>query len=217
VGKDVGIGSLGKDGHSTFNAGVRLVEFKEQSALTIYARPSVNIDYIAPYWAPTKYIAPAATFYRYSLTAEAQRGFRGIGPSLSWDASATVLGNTEGGRLTFDWGANASVLFGKQKTKIDHQTNAYHHVAISHPLSHNNYSNLPVYATGNHSTRSGSVTVPNLGGFAGLSVRYPNAKISVGYRADFFFGAMDGGIDTAKSQTRGFYGPFATISIGLGG
>jgi hypothetical protein len=37
------------------------------------------------------------------------------------------------------------------------------------------------------------------------------------YRADFFFGAMDGGIDTAKKENVGFYGPFATISIGLGG
>jgi len=59
--------------------------------------------------------------------------------------------------------------------------------------------------------------VPNLGGFAGLSFKYPNAKVSVGYRADFFFGAMDGGIDAHKSYDRDFYGPFATVSIGLGG
>ncbi len=51
----------------------------------------------------------------------------------------------------------------------------------------------------------------------GLSYRYKNAKISFGYRADFLFGAMDGGIDSYKSETRGFYGPFATVSIGLGG
>ncbi len=40
-------------------------------------------------------------------------------------------------------------------------------------------------------------------------------KVRMGYRADFFFGAIDGGIDTRKSETLGFYGPFATISIGL--
>jgi hypothetical protein len=63
--------------------------------------------------------------------------------------------------------------------------------------------------------RSHSVVVPNIGGFAGMSLKFPNAKISLGYRADFFFGAMDGGIDARKTYDRNFYGPFATISIGL--
>ena len=67
------------------------------------------------------------------------------------------------------------------------------------------------------SDRSRSVVVPNLGGFAGLSMNYPNAKVSFGYRADFFFGAMDTGIDARHSSNVGFHGPFATISIGLGG
>jgi hypothetical protein len=57
--------------------------------------------------------------------------------------------------------------------------------------------------------------VPNVGGFAGLSFRYAAAKLSLGYRADFFFGAMDGGIDEGHSEKRDFYGPFATLSIGL--
>jgi iron complex outermembrane receptor protein len=65
--------------------------------------------------------------------------------------------------------------------------------------------------------RSRMATVPNLGGFIGLSIKYNNAKVSFGYRADEFFGAMDGGIDTYKSYNRGFFGPFANISIGLGG
>jgi hypothetical protein len=59
--------------------------------------------------------------------------------------------------------------------------------------------------------------VPNIGGMAGLSLKFPNAKVSLGYRADFFFGAMDGGIDIAHKENVGFYGPFAAISIGLGG
>ena len=59
--------------------------------------------------------------------------------------------------------------------------------------------------------------MPNLGGFAGISVKYPNAKISLGYRADFFFGAVDAGIDARRTKDLGFNGPFATISIGLGG
>jgi hypothetical protein len=59
--------------------------------------------------------------------------------------------------------------------------------------------------------------VPNVGGFAGVSLQRGAAKVSLGYRVDFFFGAMDGGIDTTKSENRGFYGPFANISIGFGG
>jgi hypothetical protein len=61
------------------------------------------------------------------------------------------------------------------------------------------------------------VTVPNLGGFAGFSWQTSNAKVALGYRADFFFGAMDGGLDARKAETIGFYGPFASVSVGLGG
>ena len=50
----------------------------------------------------------------------------------------------------------------------------------------------------------------------GHFVRYADAKISFGYSADFFFGAIDGGIDARKNENRGFYGPYASISIGLG-
>lgn len=65
--------------------------------------------------------------------------------------------------------------------------------------------------------RSRTVTVPNLGGFAGVSVKYPNVKMSLGYRADFFFGAVDAGIDARNTKDLDFQGPFATVSIGLGG
>ncbi len=65
--------------------------------------------------------------------------------------------------------------------------------------------------------RSRSVVVPNVGGQAAVSFRHGPARVSFGYRADFFFGAMDGGIDTRKTYNRDFYGPFATVSIGLGG
>jgi hypothetical protein len=60
------------------------------------------------------------------------------------------------------------------------------------------------------------IAIPNVGGLAGVSFRYANAKVSFGYRGDFFFGAMDAGIDTRKAETVGFHGPFASISVGLG-
>jgi hypothetical protein len=65
--------------------------------------------------------------------------------------------------------------------------------------------------------RSRRKVVPNLGGYLGASARYNNAKISFGYRADTFFGAMDGGQETHKDYNRGFYGPYMNVSIGLGG
>lgn len=58
---------------------------------------------------------------------------------------------------------------------------------------------------------------PNLGNYSGVSWRYQNAKISLGYRADFFFGAIDGGIDKRHSESLNMSGPFATISFGWGG
>jgi iron complex outermembrane receptor protein len=78
---------------------------------------------------------------------------------------------------------------------------------------------VPTHQATNIRTRNRSrmVAVPNLGGFVGLSMKYRNAKVSFGYRADEFFGAMDGGIDSYKSENRGFFGPFANLSIGLGG
>jgi hypothetical protein len=54
------------------------------------------------------------------------------------------------------------------------------------------------------SARDKNVVVPNPSGFAGVSWRYPNAKVSVGYRADMFFGAIDGGIDIAHRENRAF-------------
>jgi hypothetical protein len=50
-----------------------------------------------------------------------------------------------------------------------------------------------------------------------VSFRYSGAKVSFGYRGEIFFNAMDDGFDTARSADRSFHGPFATLSIGLGG
>lgn len=81
-------------------------------------------------------------------------------------------------------------------------TFAYHHLFSDHPaLSHN---------------ADRSMTVPNVGSLAGLSWRVRDCKVSLRYRADIFFNAIDGGIDARKSENRGFFGPYASISIGLG-
>lgn len=201
VGKDVGLGVFGRDGNSNISAGVRFAQLSLKSDVKAIARPQLGNQ--------NQY----HNYFQYELTGEQQRNFRAIGPSLSWNASAALLGNKDGAQVTFDWGLNGAVLFGRQKAHTAHATEGVH---LTHPRARVFQFNQ-LYATSGESTRARSVVVPNLGAFAGLSVRYPNARVSFGYRADFLFGGMDVGIDTRKTTTTGFNGPFAKLSIGLGG
>ena len=77
-------------------------------------------------------------------------------------------------------------------------------------------AHLVYQSPGGHDTNR-AVTVPNVGGMVGASFRIENIKVSAGYRADLFFNAMDVGIDARKSSTLGIYGPFVSVSVGLGG
>lgn len=210
AGRDAGIGMFGRDSRSTINAGIRFAQFSTRGTIDISARPEVEVGYF-PYYGRLR---AAPVFNQYDLAAHASRSFHGVGPSLSWDASANLLGGTDGAALRADWGINAAVLFGRQKAATQHNTQVHH---LSARLYASRYYNLLYPSRDTTDARSRSVVVPNLGGFAGLSVKYPNAKISLGYRADFFFGAVDAGTDTRNTKNLGFHGPFATISIGLGG
>lgn len=211
VGKDVGLGMFGTAGTSVLNAGIRFAQFSSASNVRMEGRPDVKVSYGAVALPISRY--PQYEFDQYDSTGHAKRNFRGLGPSLSWDASASVLHNSEGADVTFDWGLNAALLFGRQRADVDHQTVHMHNIVKF------GKNTSPVYSppTRGASSRVHSVTVPNLGAFAGMSLKFPNAKVSLGYRADFFFGAMDGGIDARETSDRSFHGPFAKISIGLGG
>jgi hypothetical protein len=198
AGKDFGLGVLTSGGSSVFGAGVRIVQFNSRSNVTINSQPANIYGY--------------AIHDKFHADFTARRKFSGIGPSISWDASAKLFGNPEAGRVTFDWGANGAVLFGRQQVAGHHQQIESGYGDYNGQFEHNN-----IYQHYTPLARSKNVVVPNLGGFAGVSWRYPNAKVSVGYRADFFLGAMDGGIDTAHRENVGFYGPFASVSIGIGG
>jgi len=209
VGKDVGLGIFKGNVQSVMNFGVRFAQFHSKSDVNIQSNPDVNITH---HGTSIKYRAgdPHHTFF---ATQHSERSFRGIGPSIAWDASATVLGNSDDGGFSLDWGVNAAALFGRQKADLEHHTSGlYIHYQFTLPIKTPLY---PPRAATPH--RSRSVIVPNVGGFAGVSFRYPNAKVSFGYRGDFFFNAVDGGIDVRSATNRNFYGPFAKISIGLGG
>jgi len=211
AGRDVGMGMFGHDSSSVFSLGVRFAQFGSQSNTAFKSQPDFHPTY--KYFGGAKHIN-AIHYHNYLATAAATRSFHGVGPSLSWNASAPFAGNTDNGEIAFDWGVNGAVLFGRQKASVHHQTTAHYKTRGQNYF----YPPITVYRhTPPDQSRSRSVVVPNVGGFAGLSFNYPNAKISVGYRADFFLGAMDGGIDTRKTYNRNFFGPFATISVGLGG
>jgi hypothetical protein len=219
VGRDVGLGMFG---HSEVDLGLRIAQLTSKSSAQIGANPDFAFSYkyytvLPPPLPPLSgYLKiPAQSWHLNDAEFELSRSFHGMGPSVSWDASARVLGNPDNTELTFDWGVNAAILFGRQKVEGRHATKERYRL----PTNLSNLGNILI-TTYNYSTpvgRSRSVTIPNLGGFAGLSVRFPNAKVSLGYRADVFFGAIDGGIDARKTYDRAFYGPFATLSIGLGG
>ncbi len=203
----MGLGLFGKESSSVFSFGVRFAQFASKALFDVKARPDLQIGYATflNLKVPTnKY------FHTYQATGQASRSFHGIGPSLSWNGSAPFMGNSREGEVSFDWGANAALLFGRQMARVQHKESAHRgHGEVAYTTAYVH----PVF----HRSSARTITVPNVGGFAGASFRIENFKVSFGYRADFFFGAIDGGIDTRKSETLGFHGPFASISVGIGG
>ena len=230
AGKDVGLGIFGHHGSSILSGGIRFTQFTSKSSVDLHMEP--DLQYPVP-TAPIinvtgfrDWFLAKIHFHDDSLLANSERSFRGVGPSLAWKASAPFVGNSDHGEITLDWGANAAILFGRQKVNGHHQTTILSYYKSAQARNHKN-TVIGLYAFGtisvvpHHNTtpinRARTVIVPNLGGFAGLSFQRANAKVSFGYRADFFFGAIDGGVDAAKKENRGFYGPFASVSVGIGG
>jgi len=203
AGKDVALGLFGKEATSMVGFGIRFAQFSSKRTLEMRADPDFTI--------PRAFLKYPQYHHSYHVTSDFDRSFRGIGPSLAWKASTPVAGGIDSGQLAIDWGVNAALLFGRQKTRGQHKT-----MGTSYRSRPGKYrSNTTLHRTGPTNDRTHSVTVPDLGGFAGISYRYNIAKLSAGYRVDWFFNAIDGGIDTRKSEDRAFYGPYASISLGL--
>ena len=222
AGKDVGIGLFGQQSTSVLSAGVRFAQFRSKMDASVKALGDlVGYNYLPSFLLsayPQKYIQqPADSAPMHSLPVASAISAAWV-RTISWNASAALAGNSESSELTFDWGINAALLFGRQKAKVHHQTSGsqvYEKYNSNRPHPSSGYFSLYKHPRVDH-IRSRNVTVPNVGGMAGFSIKFPNAKISIGYRADYFFGAMDGGWDTYKKENRSFMGPFASISVGLG-
>ena len=225
AGKDVGLGMFGHDGTSVLSAGVRVARFDSNSDVSIRAKPSVNFYDISHFGLQF----PASSWSTYYLHGKADRSFNGVGPLLSWSASAPIAGTVQDGQLSIDWGVNGALLFGRQRAKVSHHTTQRQFHAkykttfpttVYNDNYHQGYKSTNYFTQYKHNppgqNRSRNVTVPNLGANIGPSYRIDDAKLSLGYGADDLFGAMDTGIDARKNTTFGFNGLYASISIGLG-
>ena len=208
LGKDVGIGTFNEKGTSVVSAGVRLAQFRSSSELQLGADPVYHL--VAN--TPQKYHDV------YEFASNETRSFHGLGPEVSWDASQELLGNDANGANSLDWGVNLGVLFGKRNASLHHTVN---HCRVGWKEQCGGEAegigyDLPsIVEPADDVNRSSMVSVPNIGGYIGASMKYRNGKVSLGYRADTFFNAIDGGEETAKSYNRGFYGPYLNVSLGL--
>jgi hypothetical protein len=224
AGKDVGLGMFGnKDSSSVFGVGVRFAQFNTKSNISLNSDPDWQFlyrynDYPSLGIYHLKKVA-GQPYHSNIAGLIATRNFLGIGPSISWNASAPFIGTAKNGEVTVDWGLNAAILFGRQRTKVQHHTTSlYHSRNLGSYVGQSYRSKATVLSRSTTAhNRMRNVIVPNVGGFAGLSFHVENFKVSAGYRADLFFHAVDGGIDTHKSENVGFYGPFASVSVGIGG
>lgn len=205
-GVNIGIGLFGKEEVGNIAGGLCMAQFKSHGDLEINSGP----EYV---------FTPEIKYHNvYESRSTEDRDFQGIGPELNWDASQTVLGKPGNGEVTLDWEGNGAVLFGRQSVNAQHFSSYCHEngtAAIAGCVTAVNYA--PGHSQVKTMRRTRHKVVPNLGGYIGASARYNNAKIGFGYRADTFFGAMNGGQETHKDYNRGFYSPYMNVSIGLGG
>jgi hypothetical protein len=212
AGREVGLGMFGRGSTSVLGAGIRFAQFHSRSAESLGLDPSpIHYKYFSSYGGFT---VPQNRPHTFLGSLHSTRTVKGFGPSLSWDASAVVAGSQESSELTLDWGLNAAVLFGRQKASVHHATDEHYYLPPKYHSGHQSTTNLYHHAADHNRARN--VTVPNVGGFAGVSLKFPNGKVSIGYRADLFFGAMDEGIDAVKKSNATFNGPYASISVGIG-
>jgi iron complex outermembrane receptor protein len=215
VGKNVGIGLFGTAGTGTLSGGVRIAQFNFRNGMTLLSDP----HYPEPAGLPSFFTHKYHDVYDFYV--DEHRSFNGIGPEVNWDASNPVWGDVQNGQVALDWGVNLGALFGDETVHLHHVVK---HCTISNAISPQSCNNSGNGGVGDvrtveppdDVTRSNRVTVPNLGAHLGLSINYRNAKISFGYRADEFFGAIDGGQYSVHRFNRGFNGAYANISIGLG-
>jgi hypothetical protein len=204
VGRDAGIGM-----------------FNDRSSVSL-GRRYAKIDSTAHAWMngvtnwqiPDGFFFYEASFSGDVADLQAQRGFKGAGPMVSWEAAQRVFGD-DSAHADMEWSLSGGVLFGKQKTTIDGPVQAgdwhgYYYGGGPRNLTLSVDENLAV-------RRSRSVTVPVVDASLGLSYQIDRVKLGAGYRWERYFNALDAGFMQAKDYDRTIDGPYFTVSMGFGG
>jgi outer membrane receptor protein involved in Fe transport len=204
VGRDVGMGLLAS---STVSADLRYAHFR--STTSMFSASLVD-------WQITDgWIFLPSSYQRFDSQIDADRQFKGLGPMLSWEAAAHLLGNDESGHLNVAWSVAAGTLFGRQKTRIVGDERATEHTGSLkyHPLP---AVGEPDITSHNHD-RSRSVSVPVVDLSLGLSYQAGRVNVGTGYRWERYFNVLDAGFDEAKDFDRTLDGPYFKIAVGFGG
>jgi hypothetical protein len=207
VGRDIGVGAWGEAASSVLSLGIRQADLKSTSDVKLRSDP----DHRYPDDG-TNAIKYERHWHHFEDSVEAERSFKGAGPTVSWDASSTLLGSGETGRLNLDWGLDAGLLFGKQKVDIRREAVTEYLTGSSlAPMTTTTMADIPPRQA------SRSVQVPVAGVSLGLSYSLDRLKLSTGYRWERYFDAIDGGIAERKEYDRTIDGPYFKIAVGFGG
>ncbi len=136
AGKDIGIGLFGSDSHSSVSAGLRYTQFSAGSDETLLARPVYRSG---PTIVQKYHVRSFHDRYVQNNTAmlEADRSTRAIGPSVAWDVSVPIVGTEETSAIAVNWGVNAALLFGRQRTRVRHQTSGAYYSGVLAAVSQN--------------------------------------------------------------------------------
>ncbi len=133
AGKDVGLGMFGHGSTSVLSAGVRFAHFAASRRVAEFGQTQgfgFQTSYFRTYVWPGYGTRRRELWDTISASGSATSRFKGLGPSIQWEASARLWGDEQGG-LSLDWGANAAILFGKQEKKIHYQSSSEGHCAGS--------------------------------------------------------------------------------------
>jgi outer membrane receptor protein involved in Fe transport len=212
VGRDFGLGSLSQ---STVVAGIRYGEFESLSSVALDAAGDWDVP---EGWGKYNALGDPdfmATVHTLDVNLDAVREFSGSGPTLTWDAAATLLGGDAASRVNLDWELTAGVLFGKQETSFSGgETDTFR--GGYYPWWPFAQIGDPV-VTPAPADRSRSVTVPVIDLSLGLSYEVGRINVGAGYRWERYFDVLDVGYDEANDGDRTIDGPYFKIAVGFGG
>jgi outer membrane receptor protein involved in Fe transport len=217
VSRDFGLGTLGGLGlRSQLGGGLRYAQFNSDTFGHFIGIPVWDL--------PPSQQLPGGSFYdpfldgrhtEYDAEITAERGFKGVGPVLSLDASAPIFGDEDIGHLDIDVSVGGGVLFGQQDTTITGEEVGLYFVdpfGFAHFLTPDETTVIPISYN-----RENEVTVPVLDLSLGVSYTIDRMKIGAGYRWERYFNAIDGGYEEQEDADRTIDGPYFKLSVGFGG